>query len=142
MTNVPIKIASSIFPPGKFPGACSSRNTAPNATFIPRVFIMSASQRETSLTKPVEFRTKLSPPPKSAGRELLCVMLTSIPRSGMEDPCLTTMSKCPYSLRGKPKISNIRVLTELSNAGRWGHLPMSSIGQNYEATPLYWDSSR
>src|SRR3989442_6510070 len=50
--------ATSMLPSGKFAGACRNRKTAPTATFIPSVFMISASINETSRTSPVALRRK------------------------------------------------------------------------------------
>src|SRR5258707_2546703 len=78
ITSVPMPMASSMFPPGKSPGACSSMKIAPSATFMPRVFMIRASHLETSRTRPVAFRTNSCPPPaKSEGRETSLAMCSS-----------------------------------------------------------------
>jgi hypothetical protein len=70
ITSVPMAIASSMLPPGKFPGACSNMKIAPSATFMPRVFMIRASHLDTSLTRPVAFLTNNCPSPaKSDGRD-------------------------------------------------------------------------
>src|SRR5216683_3059510 len=78
ITSVPMPIASSMLPPGKLPGACSSMKIAPSATFMPRVFMIRASHLETSRTRPVAFLTNSCPPPaKSEGRETSLAMWSS-----------------------------------------------------------------
>src|SRR4051812_31758763 len=58
MISVPRITASRMLPPGKAVCACRNRNTPPTATFIPKVFMMKASKKDTSRISPVELRTK------------------------------------------------------------------------------------
>src|SRR5215813_2365673 len=59
MMSVPITTDSTMLPPGNMAGACRSRSTEPTATFMPSVFMISASHRDTSRTRPVALRVKL-----------------------------------------------------------------------------------
>ena len=59
MMTVPIITDSTMLPPGKMAGACRSRKTDPTATFMPSVFMISASHIDTSRTRPVALRVKL-----------------------------------------------------------------------------------
>src|SRR5213079_957570 len=73
MMTVPITTDSTMLPPGKMAGACRSRKTDPTATFMPSVFMMSASHIDTSRTRPVALRVKLKScaPVADAGADVM-----------------------------------------------------------------------
>src|SRR3989454_4539055 len=86
--------ATSMLPSGKFAGACRNRKTAPTATFIPSVFMISASINETSRTSPVALRrnTPVVPPFPIETAVLMTLLSSLLPLSGahqMNDTVLT-----------------------------------------------------
>src|SRR2546426_7516918 len=86
--------ATSMLPSGKFAGACRNRNTAPTATFMPSVFMISASINETSRTSPVALRrnTPVVPPFPIVTAVLMTLLSSLLPLSGahqMNDTVLT-----------------------------------------------------
>src|SRR3989442_13749165 len=85
--------ATSMLPSGKFAGACRNRKTAPTATFIPSVFMISASINETSRTSPEALRRKTPVvPPLPIDTDVLIPLPSLLPLSGadqMKDTVLT-----------------------------------------------------
>src|SRR2546422_10528893 len=78
--------ATSMLPSGKFAGACRNRKTAPTATFIPSVFMISASINETSRTSPVALRrnTPVVPPFPIETAVLMALLASLLPLSGAD----------------------------------------------------------
>src|SRR6202035_4740783 len=84
---VPMTTATSMLPFGKFAGACRKRKTAPTATFMPSVFMISASMSETSRTTPVALRrnTPVVPPlPVETAVLIPLPLLVAPPLSGAD----------------------------------------------------------
>ena len=85
MMTVPITTDSTMLPPGKMAGACSSRKTDPTATFMPSVFMISASHIDTSRTRPVALRVKLAScgaPVTGAGVDVMRSLPGRVPGRG------------------------------------------------------------
>ena len=82
MMTVPITTDSTMLPPGKMAGACRSRKTDPTATFMPSVFMMSASHIDTSRTRPVALRVKLKScaPVADAGADVMRITSCALAR--------------------------------------------------------------
>ena len=95
MMTVPIPRTAPCCRRGRTPGACRSRKTDPTATFMPSVFMISASHIDTSRTRPVALRVKLKScdaPVAGAGTDVIritsCALAPAVAGAGGNGPCI------------------------------------------------------
>src|SRR6266702_6553708 len=115
ISRVPMITATSMLPWGKYAGACKNRKTAPTAIFIPKVFMIKASNTDTSRSSPVALRRNIPPELPTMPEEALsisCALLSVRRADEVQHPIIP-----PEALNGEKEtvgsIEHLRKFHEL-----------------------------